>query len=350
MKTSFLTYKYRIKDSVAKKKLTELSWKVNNVWNYCNEISQFAMHRDRNFIDKYKMCGLTKGTSKEIGLPAHTIERVCIEHAIRRKQFGKSKLNWRSRKRSLGWIPFRSSSIKLNGNALKFNNRTYKLWLHRPVEGRIKSGNFVQDSRGRWYVCFNCEVEVPESSETQDRIGIDLGLKDIIVCSDETKYTRENITNKYEDELAMAQRAGKKKRVTAIHAKIKNVRKNWTHNVTSELSKKNKNFVVGDVSSSRLMKTKMSKSVSDASWYDLKTCLTYKANKLGRSVVVINEMFSTVTCSVCLKRTGPSGLSGLEVREWQCENCDTVHDRDVNAANNILRLVYQTPIKGDLLL
>lgn len=101
------------------------------------------------------------------------------------------------------------------------------------------------------------------------------------------------------------------------------------------------------MSPSKLKGTRMAKSVSDASWADFKSMLAYKAIALGVDYHEVNEMFSTVTCSTCLKRTGPSGLSALGVREWTCA-CGATHNRDVNAASNILRFGHESPIKGVL--
>ena len=81
----------------------------------------------------------------------------------------------------------------------------------------------------------------------------------------------------------------------------------------------------------------MAKSVYDSGWATLKTMLAYKAIPLGVVFKVVNENYSSVTCSVCFERSGPRGLSGLGVREWYCSACGTDHDRDVNAAQNILR-------------
>ncbi len=85
-----------------------------------------------------------------------------------------------------------------------------------------------------------------------------------------------------------------------------------------------------------------------ASWGSLKLMLDYKAVSLGKNFQIVDERFSTVTCSVCSQRTGPSGLSGLGVRNWKCLNCGSTHLRDVNAAINILNfgLGHETPIKG----
>lgn len=91
-------------------------------------------------------------------------------------------------------------------------------------------------------------------------------------------------------------------------------------------------------------RTQMAKSVSDASWSDFKSMLAYKAIALGVEYKEVKENFSTVTCSTCFERTGPSGLSALGVREWVC-SCGAVHDRDVNAAKNILRFGHES-LKG----
>ena len=85
-----------------------------------------------------------------------------------------------------------------------------------------------------------------------------------------------------------------------------------------------------------IMKTRMAKSLADASHFKIKTMLLYKAIRHGMVVKIVSEMFSTVTCSVCNERNGPSGLSGLGVRVWECRSCGASHDRDVNASRNIL--------------
>jgi IS605 OrfB family transposase len=93
---------------------------------------------------------------------------------------------------------------------------------------------------------------------------------------------------------------------------------------------------IGDVSSLKLAKTRMAKSVLDAGWGMLKTQLQYKGQQAGRSVMIVSERDSTRTCSDCQAPTGPTGLDMLVVRIWVCSACGVTHDRDVNAARNIL--------------
>ena len=340
-----LTFKYRIKDSSSKRRLNDMARKVNFVWNYCNETSLKAIRYDSRWLSSYDLNNLTSGSSKELNLHSQTVQAIAEEYVTRRKQFKKRKLRWRGKK-SLGWIPFKAAAVRVLGDKVKFSGFEFRFWKTREM-GKIKTGSFNQDARGRWYVNFQCEVL--EQASTGNRIiGVDLGCKDQLVCSDGEKISRENLTKTYEINLAKAQRAGRKKQVLNIHAKIANKRKDWSHKTTTTLVKTSKLIVVGDINSKKLMQTKMAKSISDAGFAQIKSMLEYKAIKHQIDCKIISEHGTTVTCSTCLKKTGPSGLSGLSVREWVCEACHSGHDRDVNAAKNILRLGHQTPLGNPL--
>ena len=141
----------------------------------------------------------------------------------------------------------------------------------------------------------------------------------------------------------MAQRAHKKRRVTAIHAKIANCRNDWAHKTSTAIVQRAKLIAVGNVSPSKLAKTSMAKSVLDAGWSQLRTMLAYKAIRLGVDYCDVNESGSSLTCSACLAKSGPRGLSQLGVRVWCCSSCGVVHDRDTNASQNILRRGRATP-------
>lgn len=347
--SNIITYKFRIKDSVSRKYLCKMAGSVNFVWNHAQELSLKALDKDKKFLTKFELNNLTAGMSHEVKLHSQTIQAINEEYATKRKQFKKRKLNWRTAKRSLGWIPFKASALKLNNDTVRYNKRTFKFWKSREIQGKIKCGSFVQDSQKKWYICLVCEIDDNTISDSQlPQVAIDPGLKDILTLSDGKKFSRENITKKYEKKLAIAQRAKKKKQVTAIHARIKNSRKDWLHKTTTEIVKSYSSIFIGDVSSKKLMKTRIAKSIADAGWGSIKSLLEYKAKKLGKDFKEINESWTSITCSCCNERSGPSGLSGLSVRYWTCSKCNTSHDRDVNAAMNILNigLGHKTPIKG----
>ena len=345
---SVLTYRYRIKDSTSSTHLLKMAGAVNYVWNYCQEVNLLAFRRDKTFLSAYDLHKLTAGTSKDLRLSADTIQQVCTEYVTRKKQFKKIKLKWRSKKRSLGWIPFKAAYIRLEDDTVTYCGARFRLWLSRPVEGTVKTGSFTQDARGRWYVNLQCEVPDAVEPVGHLELGIDLGLTNQIACSDGIVYSRPNVTRRHADALAIAQRAHKKKRVTAIQAKIGNTRADWTHKATTAIARRARLMVIGDVSSAKLIKTPFAKSTHDASWYSIRHQLSYKAIRLAGACVSGDERFSSVTCSDCGTRCGPSGLSRLRVREWACSQCGMLHERDVNAARNILRLRTGrgTPIKG----
>lgn len=328
------TFKFRIKGNA--KELNRMAGAVNFVWNYINQASIEYLDKKGKWISGYDLQNLTSGCSKDLGIRAQTIQMIGHEYALRRSQFKKRKLAWRSAKRSLGWIPLNVQSFSVNGDEIVFMGMRYRFWKSREIDGVIKSRSFTQDSKGNWYVCFICETEKKQAIKSGGAVGIDLGLKTLATLSNGDKLSRENIITKYAYRLAMAQRARKKKQVKNIHAKIKNVRKDWNHKETTKLINRFDHIVVGNVSPSKLKKTRMAKSVSDAGWADFKSMLAYKAVALGVGYKEVKENYSTVTCSHCGSRSGPKGLAGLNVRDWICLNCGTTHDRDVNAAVNIL--------------
>lgn len=331
-----ITYQFRIKDSRKRTKLNSLAHKVNFVWNYINETSAFAWKRDRKYLSEFDLNYLLSGSSVEVGLLSDTIRLISKEFVKNRNTRKVSKLKWRSKNKNLGWIPANGVSLSINNDFIIFQKNKYRFWKTREIEGKIKTGSFSQNSKGQWFINLHCEVPDVQPTESNLSIGIDLGLKTIATMSDGTKIENKKIFNKYAEKLAKAQRANKKKQVTNIYNKIKHARKDFLHKETTNLVKKYKKILIGDVNSSKLAKTKLAKSVNDASWGMFKSMLEYKAIRLGVDFKVVKEKYSTVTCSVCFKRTGPNGLSALGVREFVCVNCGTVHDRDVNAATNIL--------------
>ena len=169
-------------------------------------------------------------------------------------------------------------------------------------------------------------------------IGIDLGLKAVATCSNGDTLENSQIYRSAEIKLATAQRANKSKRVRTIHAQIKNRRKDVLHKFSTAITEKYGAIFVGNVSSEQLAKTKLAKSVLDAGWGMLKTQLEYKANARSIEFKEVNERNTTQICSCCgvISANSPKGRAGLRIREWFCAECGTWHDRDINAAKNIL--------------
>ena len=350
MRIQTKTLSVRVKDKHAKL-LRQMSYEVNQCFNLANELTMKA-NRNYSEVGAVKPVWMSAyDTQKpvlkfrkasEFVIPSHTAQEVCAKHAQARKQFKRSKLRWRvssGSKRSLGFVPFKKGSAKWKNGQVVFAKYHFQVWdSYGLSQYEFTSGCFSEDSRGRWYFNVCVKIEQPSVTSGKKSVGIDLGLKDTATCSDGVKLERGNFYRGLEKELGIAQRANKKKRVKAIHAKIKNRRKDTLHKFSTQLVKNNAAIFVGDVSSTKLVKTKMAKSVLDAGWSMLKTQLEYKA--IARSVVfeIVNESYSTVTCSSCgaIPDSSPKGRAGLRIREWVCSECGAEHDRDINAANNIL--------------
>jgi putative transposase len=339
-----LTYKFRLRDKHAAE-FNRQARAVNFVWNYCNEAQQHVLRWDR-WLSAFDLQKLTAGSSKELDIHAHTIKCVCDQYVRSRKQHRKAWLRWRGRK-SLGWMPFNTGHVMFDGETFTFRGVRYETMHFRDMPSGIKigAGSFNQDSRGRWYV--NCPVEVECADHAPiTRIGIDLGLIDLATLSTGDKIEMPQFYRNSEAGLALAQRARKtSKRVRAIHAKMANRRKDFLHKASAKLANEYGLIVVGDVSPSKLAKTRMAKSVLDAGWADLKRMLSYKAITHGGSTLEVSEAYTTRTCAECGSIAGPKGQAGLNKRMWRCD-CGTVHDRDVNAARNILRIGLDALVEG----
>jgi putative transposase len=317
---------------------------VNAVFNWANETSAKAA---RPFAGKSKWlsgfdlnnlsAGATEGFER---IGADTIQRINCEYAIKRRAAKGWKLRWRvsrGARRSLGWIPFKAASLKRKGNALRFAGKTFRVFeRERLNDAKWKDGCFAQDAVGDWFLCVPVEIQVEQAVAPNEAVGIDLGLNTIATTSDGDALEAGRWTHGIADKLAMAQRRGHKKQAKRLHRRAANRRKDALHKFSTALVCKYERIYVGDVSSTKLAKTKMAKSVLDSGWGMLKTQLQYKGQQAGRRVEIVSERFTTRVCSSCGSVSGPSGLRQLVVRKWECVDCGTAHDRDVNAARNIL--------------
>jgi len=322
---------------------------VNFVWNYLNELSSRSIRERGVFLSAFDMHPYTKGAGKDLGLHSHTLQCVAKEYVTRRRQFRKSRLAWRrshGARRSLGWVPFNTDAAKWKNDQVFHNGHYYGVWdSYGLAQYAFRAGNFSEDARGRWYFNVVVEVEVQPSSG-QGAIGMDLGLKDVAATSDGEKLENARFYRDLENKLAVAQRAGNKQRTRSIHAKIRNRRKDALHKFSRRLVDQYGEIYVGDVSPTKLAKTRMAKSVHDAGWGLLKTMLDYKCDHAGIVFKVVDERNTTRTCSSCGALSGPQGVNGLRIREWTCRGCGVTHDRDVNSGRNILAAGHGRPVEG----
>jgi putative transposase len=333
-----LVYRYRVKSLSGL--LNQQARMVNLVWNYCNDRQKDALRFSRPWHTGFDLIKLTTGCSKELGLHSGTINDVCQQYARSRQQRRRPYLRYRGRK-SLGWVPLKGRELKREGNAFRFAGNTFRVFYSRPLpDGKICNGtNFSRDRRGNWFLNIVLELAEPPRRQPMREVGIDLGLKDLMTLSNGRKEPAPQFYREAEAALAVAQRARKKRRVAAIHAKIANRRHDFLHKLSTALVRAFDLIAVGNVNAAGLAKTSMAKSVLDAGWSTLRHQLAYKAMKHGAQFVEVNERFTTQICSDCGAKpdSRPKGIADLGIREWQCCDCGAVHDRDLNAAINILR-------------
>ena len=324
--------------------LNKAAIEVNDVWNYANATSYKAARPfagPPKWLTAYDLDKLTAGATEHFErIGSDTIQRINAEFATRRKQCKKAKLRWRpirGSRRALGWIPFKATQLKRKGKSLRFSGKAFRVFEQELLENaRWKCGCFAQDSVGDWWLCVSVEHAVAQVPASKDAVGLDLCLKDTVATSDGDKLEAGHFYRFSEQRIASAQRRGHKRQAKRLHRSAARRRKDALHKFSRRIVNGYQRIVVGDVCSVKLAKTRMAKSVLDAGWGMLKTYLQYKGQQAGRCVDIVSERNTTRTCSNCKALTGPSGLDMLAVRTWACRECGVTHDRDVNAARNIL--------------
>lgn len=351
MKTVKRTLKVRVKNKHSKV-LNKMAIEVNQVWNYCGDLNRHYYYQTKKFFSafdfNYYLKGWSKTDSELIG--SSTIQETAAVLAKSTFQFKKPSKFRKSfgKRRALGWVPFKSKATRFKDNRVFFCGHKFQVWDSYGLGSyEFKSGAFVEDSKGNWFFVVVVEVPVSNEASIKDTVGIDLGLKSCAVTSD-GDVLDSRVYRDHEAELAKAQRAGKKKQVKNIHAKISNKRKDAQHKFSRKLVDTYKSIIVGNVSSKAMaQKSKgFAKSVNDASWGQLKTMLSYKCQQAGKDFQIVDEAYTTQTCSKCKSISGPKGLKGLRVRRWKCTNCGADHDRDINSAKNIAGVGHGPQVVG----
>lgn len=239
-------------------------------------------------------------------------------------------------------VDFKNNKIKLP--KLKW----VKIKISKQFNGKIKSATISQNPSGKYFISILVETEHMPLESTDGLIGIDLGVKDLLITSDGEKFNNIRIAKQYENKLAKEQRklSHKQKgsrnfekqriKVARIYEKIHNIRLDNLHKISHKLINENQVIVSEDLSVFNMIKNhRLAKAIQDCGWYELTRQLSYKSTWNNRNYIKIGRYVkSSQTCNRCGYINEKT--KDLSIREWVCPKCNAVHDRDINAAMNIL--------------
>ncbi len=258
---------------------------------------------------------------------------------------------FKSKRRSRASAEYTRSAFRYADGRLVLAKMTEPLDIvwSRPLPADVVPSTVTvsRDSAGRWFVSLLCEDTPAPMPVTTKAVGIDAGLMALVALSTGERVTNPRHERRDRERLVRAQRSLARKekgsknrakarvRVARIHARIADRRRDHLHKLTTRLVRENQTLVIEDLTVRNMLKNhKLARAINDVAWRELRTMMEYKTAWYGRELITVDRWFpSTRLCSACgaLAETMP-----LNVREWTGGNCGTTHDRDENAALNLL--------------
>lgn len=356
-----LTYKYRLFPTSAQRTAMQQSLDACRwVYNKAIEVRKDAWEKDKKHVGRYDTIKMIPGWKKEYPFLANAYSQ-CLQEACTRVDLAFQAFFRRCKNKgeAPGYPRFKGewyksftypqSGFKLVSDKILWLSKIgdVRIKLHRPLEGEVKTLSIKRDMLGKWYACFSVEVDFDPLPATDKVVGIDLGLKSFAVYSDGQVIDNPRFFRRDEKELAKAQRKLSKCRngspewhkhklvIEHIHQRIKNRRNDFAHKISNQIIDEYQFIALEDLKITDMQDgnfRSMNKSIGDAAWRKLINCIFYKAEKAGRTCVLVDPKNTTQMCSGC----GKIVKKDLSVRIHECPHCGLVLDRDHNAARNIL--------------
>lgn len=241
-------------------------------------------------------------------------------------------------------------NIKVTNNAIRLPKLGFvECRISKQVKGRILSATVSKTASGMYFISLCCtDVTIEQYPSTGNAVGIDLGLKHFCITSDLQFFANHKYLDKSREKLVRAQRRLSRKtkgssnrtkarvRLAKLHERVANQRNDTLHKLSTNLVKEYDVICIEDLQVKNMVKNhRLAKSIADVSWSEFVRQLLYKTQWQHKVLVKIDKFYpSTQMCSICHNKN--SEVKDLAVRKWECPHCHTVHNRDVNAAKNIL--------------
>ena len=365
-------YKFRLYPNNEQKELINKTLGCNRfIYNYFLN-KRITMYKENNkIISKYELIKeipnlyVERPYLKEIDSMSLRCTVFDLDNSF--NKFFKEKKGFPKYKSKYYKNTYRTNYVKNNYKGKTYENRKLDLEKHlialpklkevkikgyrklKTLEGNIKKATISKEKNGKYYVSvlYEQELILPEFVPNKV-VGIDLGIKDLIITSNAEKYDNEKIINKYEKEIKRIQKALSRKEkgsnnyykckqmLAKVYSKLKNARKYIMHSITKKITDENDIIVTEHLKLQNMLKNhKLAKTLSDASFYEIVWQLEYKSKWKGKKLYKVDTFYpSSQICSHCGYKNNI--VKNLNIRKYNCPRCNSDLDRDINAAENIM--------------